>query len=274
MSAPYRKGSSAAVAAPLVGREEDSSSGVAAFNVARNHTQVPRRVTVQEGHALWVQSYDGAPNPLLALEERELAATLPSLTGKFVLNVACGTGRWIEKLLARGARGGVGLDFTSEMLACAASRAPLRGRLVRADCLALPFGRSLFDFIICSFAAGYVEDLRALARELARGSRHGAKVVVSDFHPSRHADGWRRTFRHGDEVVEISSFLRPVGEVCSQFEAEGFSLRRRIEPCFGEPERAIFVEAGRADLFDLLSRTPAIFICQFELTGALLVGEF
>ena len=128
----------------------------------------PVLLGVEEGYERWAPSYDQAPNPVIAREERYVESLLPNLQGKKVLDLACGTGRWLERLLAAGARCGAGVDVSSAMLRIAGKKSSVRGKLVRADCLDLPFASSVFDFGICSFALGHIPDLRKMARELAR----------------------------------------------------------------------------------------------------------
>ena len=57
-----------------------------------------------------------APNPMLSLEERFLAPILPKLRGQDVLDVGCGTGRWLEKMAKRHATSLTGVDASPEML--------------------------------------------------------------------------------------------------------------------------------------------------------------
>ena len=78
MSSLHTKDSSTGIARPEADRERDPSTAVATAQVLRGHTRLPRRVTVQEGHSLWAQTYDREPNPLLALEERELEDKFPT----------------------------------------------------------------------------------------------------------------------------------------------------------------------------------------------------
>ena len=68
-----------------------------------------------------------APNPLLHLEERKLTALLPDLGGKCVLDLACGTGRWLEKLSGMGTGLQVGVDFSAAMLRVAEKKAAVHG---------------------------------------------------------------------------------------------------------------------------------------------------
>ncbi len=226
------------------------------------------RLPPVEAYSLWAENYDSAPNPFLSLEERVLVPILPDPKGTFVLDLACGTGRWLKTLLARGARQGVGLDLSSQMLGQARRTQVLRECLVRADCTANPISSRIVDIAICSFAIGYVADLGALASELSRIMKMRGHLIVTDLHPSGSDRGWRRTFRHSGHVVEILNFQRSIGHICNVFQKYGFMLERIITPCFGEPERPIFVRCGKEGLFERAQVGPAICICSFRLRGS------
>jgi ubiquinone/menaquinone biosynthesis C-methylase UbiE len=236
-------------------------------------TDVPRHCMLPaEAYALWAETYDSNPNPLLALEERELIPLLLNLEGAFVLDVACGTGRWLNTLLARGARHGVGFDLSHEMLAQARRKQALRESLVRADCTAIPIAAGAADLAICSFAVSYVADLGGLASQLSRVLRKGGHLIVADFHPSGSDRGWRRTFRHAGDVVEILNFQYPVEHLCTAFQEHGFKIEQIISPCFGEVERAIFEKCGKEHLFERSKAGPAIVICRFGLGSSNALG--
>lgn len=225
-------------------------------------------VPVEEGYDLWAPTYDRDPNPLLALEERQLLSLLPELGSKAVLDVACGTGRWLETLLSRGARSGLGVDVSSAMLDSARGKRGLRGRLVRADALQLPFASASADFMMCAFVLAHLGDLDALASELARVARPEADLFVTDVHPAGYARGWQTAFRADTTTIRITAFLHTVEEVRAAFERAGFELRQLLETHLGEPERPIFVRAGKAHRFDEACRIPAVLICCFRRRAA------
>ncbi len=229
--------------------------------------------SVLEGHALWAPTYDRDPNPLLALEQRELEPLLPELNGKVVIDLACGTGRWLEKLIRRGARAAAGVDLSPEMLAQARTKPTLRGRLTRGDVLALPFRAGVVDLMVCSFAVGYIHNLHVLARELAQIARRPADLFLTDFHPAGHQKGWRRVFRHTQGTVEMASVPHSIEQIRGAFESEGFKLVRCSEPCIGEPEKPIFAQTAKSHLFPAACEAPAVFICHFKLLNPPVVKE-
>src|SRR5579872_6641485 len=153
------------------------------------------RVSVQEGYERWAPSYDRDANPVLVLEQRQLGMMLPPLDGKQALDLACGTGRWLDLLLTHGARSVVGVDFSPAMLAVAGGKPTVKGRIIQADCRALPLANGVFDLVICSFALGHLSDLRGVAREVGRVTKPRADVYVSDLHPQAYRLGWQTGFR-------------------------------------------------------------------------------
>ncbi len=221
------------------------------------------RLSAVEAHDLWSQTYDRIANPLFALEERTLQPLLPRADRAFVLDVACGTGRWLEKLVRQGAGSAVGIDLSRQMLIQGRRKPFLERCLIQADCSALPVRTGTVDLAICSFAVSYVRELRGFSGELARVVRSGGALFISDFHPGGYARGWRRCFRHEGRVIEISSFDYSVCDVRRAFAAAGFKRVCEVQPCFGEEERSIFQARGKEELFAQACRGPAIYISGF-----------
>jgi ubiquinone/menaquinone biosynthesis C-methylase UbiE len=222
------------------------------------------QVSVAEGYQRWAPTYDDAPNPLLAREERYLLPLLSGLADKSVIDVGCGTGRWLEKLTGRGCTRAVGIDRSGAMLRVAGTKSAISGRLGEADCESLPFSNAAFDLAICSFALGHIGDLVSVARELARVTKTGADVFVSDLHPDAYARGWRVGFRDGSTAVQIEMRSRSVKEIVQTFCANGFECRTDVSLRLGEPERSLFVQAGKSDSFADACQLPAVLVCQFR----------
>jgi ubiquinone/menaquinone biosynthesis C-methylase UbiE len=222
-----------------------------------------RSVPVAEGYERWAPTYDRSPNPLLAREERYLRPLLTQLHDKHVLDLACGTGRWLEQLSAKGISA-VGIDCSTAMLRVAGEKDAIAGRLAQADCLRLPFRGAVFDLVICSFALCHVTDLHAMVRELGRVTKTGAEVLVSDLHPEAYARGWRTGFRDGRSAVQIEMLPRSAEEVIRAFYSGGFECITHLPLCLGEPEKPIFAQAGKSHFFAEACQVPAVLICQFR----------
>jgi ubiquinone/menaquinone biosynthesis C-methylase UbiE len=213
-----------------------------------------------DAHALWAPSYDSSANPILSLEERTVEPLLPMIEGRHVLDLACGTGRWLARLAGRGAATAVGLDLSREMLREARKKPGLATRLIEAGATAIPLRAGAVDFAICSFGLSYVAELERLAEELSRVVKDGGDLIVADFHPSAQARGWKRSFRHNGERVEILSIPRSVACVRETFEKRGFESVACLEPEFGESERTIFESCGKGRVFEESSGQAAIFV--------------
>jgi ubiquinone/menaquinone biosynthesis C-methylase UbiE len=215
------------------------------------------QVSAIEGHRNWAASYDAGPNPLLALETRLLLERLSPLRATRFLDIACGTGRWMLWARQRGSRA-FGVDSCVEMLLEASRKPGLAGCLSLADACRVPVSDAAADLTLCSFALGYLPSPHQAFAEMARVSRRGGHVVVTDLHPRALAAGWTRSFRSGGQVFEMDHHLHPIAVWVAAAESAGLSLDWCLEADFGDPEREIFRQAGKDALFPELSRIPAL----------------
>lgn len=220
-------------------------------------------LTTDQAYALWSDTYDSVPNPLLALEERYLLPMLPSLFRKVVLDLGCGTGRLTGQLSPSGTKQYLGIDRSAAMLTKAVTKTGDAGHLLRADCLRIPLSSHCADVIVCSFLLGYVA-LHEFAAEIERIAAPGADVYLSEFHPDSRSRGWKRSFRANGRVIELRTACYSLREVEDTFRKSGFDVMRYVEPPFGEPERHIFLAHGKDQMFESSQGTPAIFICHLR----------
>lgn len=239
---------------------ESRASGGHELAVADPFLTVP----AAEGYERWATTYDNTPNPLLAREERHLLPLLGDVGDKAALDLACGTGRWLEKLMSRGCKVGVGIDGSMPMLRVAGTKIATRGRFAAADWESLPFSRAAFDLAICSFSLGHCGNLGSVVRELARVTKAGADVFVTDLHPGAYARGWRTGFRDGDIAVQIEMRSRSVEEIVEAFCSNWFECQTQVSLWLGEPEEPLFARAGKARLFMEACQLPAVLVCHFR----------
>jgi len=210
-----------------------------------------------EGHRHWAPVYDAGPNPLLALETRLLLERLSETPPARFIDVACGTGRWMEWALNSGSCV-FGVDFCTEMLLQASRKRGLSGYLALADARSIPLAGGSADLTLCSFAFGYLTSPRQAIAEMARVTCAGGRVIVADLHPRALNAGWTRSFRSNGHSYEIDHYRHSNAALEAAADAAGLVLDWRIEACFGEPERTIFREAGKDSSFQELSRIPAL----------------
>jgi ubiquinone/menaquinone biosynthesis C-methylase UbiE len=212
-----------------------------------------------EGHRLWAPHYDADCNPLLALENRMLRRLLAPIHARCFLDVACGTGRWMAYLAEKGGRV-FGVDICAAMLAQAATKSILSGRSIQADAALLPVAAGIADTVLCSFAAGYLPDLKRAIAEMTRAVKKGGRVIVSDLHPAGVAAGWTRSFRLGEEVYEMQHFAPSVEEFRAAAQIAGLRCYSRLDAHFEEPERRYFRSAGKERMYAQLASVPAVWI--------------
>lgn len=213
--------------------------------------------------------YDVEPNPVLALERRYLARLLPPTANRDVLDLGCGTGRWLDELATGTPRSLTGVDVSPAMLAEARRKLGDRARLLLASCTSLPLPHASADLILCSFVANYVADLYQLAEQIGRMLRPGALAFVTDLHPATTEKlGWRRGFQVAGEVVEVPAASRSIPDILAALCARGLQVDAILEPEFGEPEREIFERAGKMGALRAALNHPAIYILQARLRAS------
>jgi SAM-dependent methyltransferase len=208
-------------------------------------------------YRLWAPSYDTDPNPLLALEARMARDLMPDILSLTIIDVGCGTGRSMVRCGARGAHI-FGADPSLEMLAEARKKPGIGTRLVQAEASYLPFPRDIADLTVCSFALSYFEDLERSLAELSRVTKRTGRILISDLHPAAAASGWTRTFRVGDSTYEIAHAAYGNDAIDAACKSVGLQIMAERAAGFGEPERAIFVEARKEHVYSTLIGKPAV----------------
>jgi cytosine/adenosine deaminase-related metal-dependent hydrolase/ubiquinone/menaquinone biosynthesis C-methylase UbiE len=190
---------------------------------------------------------------------------LPAVGGMRVVDLACGTGRWLQRLISRGPRKVVGLDLSLGMLRRANDLVPLHGQVACADCESIPLQDRSGDVVLCSLALDHIPELERFASEASRITAAGGILVLSEFHPEAHERGWKRAFRSGADNFELAVTPRPLSRVHEAFEAAGFELETCEEPAFGEPERVMFARCGREHAFESARDAgPALFVARYR----------
>jgi malonyl-CoA O-methyltransferase len=213
------------------------------------------QVSAREGYALWAEEWDATPSPIVAVEERALLPWIARVSARRAIDVGCGTGRWTARIAA------IGLDASVPMLAVAAGKPGLHGRLAACDAAALPLANASADLVLCALTLGHMRKATIAMREFERVLMPGGALLLTDFHPAASAHGWRRTFRRDEQVYELENYPYTVEQLCEA--APGLALAERIDASIGEPERELFDQAGRPGLFASARDVPAVLLTRW-----------
>jgi ubiquinone/menaquinone biosynthesis C-methylase UbiE len=214
------------------------------------------RVSARQGYELWADTWDSTPSPIVALEHRTLLPWIARLHPRRAIDVGCGTGRWTARLSA------IGMDASPAMLAIAAAKSGLRGRLAVADAASLPIASFAADLVLCALTLGHLRDPVAAIGEFARVLTPGGTLLLTDFHPAATAQGWRRTFRRHGHLYELENHPYTLDQLRA---ATNLELVECVEAAIGEPERALFDAAGKPELFAAACATPAVLLTRWVL---------
>ena len=217
------------------------------------------RLAAAQAFRIWPATYETAPNALLELESAVLPEYFGPLEGKLLVDIGCGAGRWAHYAQCRGARI-IGLDASREMLLQAAGKPALCGALVRADAVRLPLTDAIADVLLCSFVICYLPSLEDAAGEMARISRRGARILITDLHADAIAAGWKRSFRHENQVYELEHSVYHQSHLIDAFCRAGLLLQNSMSLHFDERQRGTFQRAGKEHVFEDACRIPAISV--------------
>jgi malonyl-CoA O-methyltransferase len=179
-------------------------------------------------YALWAPTYPSVPhNALMRVEQAAMVKLLPDVAGRIVLDAACGTGRYLRVLEARGAARRIGVDLTSDMLVRAQ---PIRANLVVGDICAVPLLSASVDVVVSGLALNDVEALDRAVSELVRVLRPGGYLVYSVVHPRGGPLGWTRSFETPDGPRAVVSHWHTRADHERACTRAGLSIEAAVEP--------------------------------------------
>ena len=150
------------------------------------------------------------------------------------------------------------------MLLQAAKKPGLAGKLALADTCGLPLAGATADVVLCALSLGHMTPIEPAIAELVRIVRPDGCLIVTDFHPGALQLGWKRTFRSNGRLYEVETHSYTKDRLLECARENGLILQELLEPCFGEPERPIFQQAGKPDLFDQVRGIPAVLLARWR----------
>jgi ubiquinone/menaquinone biosynthesis C-methylase UbiE len=219
-----------------------------------------REVSTLEGYAIWAESYDREHNPLIEAEEPYVDPILAQMPAAVALDAGTGTGRYARRLARRGVKVH-GVDLCPEMLTVARRKARAEGLGIgfQTGALAnLPFRSERFDLVVCSLVLCHLPDLDQPIGELARVTRPGGHLLITDFHPGAVALGWRTVFGAAEARYLLPNSNHTRAGYLAALEAAGFDLLDAIDlrvrdiPAESAPFYGKWVHEAADQLFGLI----------------------
>jgi len=183
-----------------------------------------RRLTPAEtrlGYDTWAASYDEAGNPMIAASEWALDRAPLECAELDVVELGCGTGRHVARVLAEGARSYTGIDPSRGMLERARARgAEPRVRFVEGGAATL--APASCDLVLVVLVLEHVAELAPLVGAVARALRPGGRLRIVEIHPGLVASGTVAHFADGDAEVRFASVAHEVPALRAALGAAGF----------------------------------------------------
>lgn len=209
-----------------------------------------------EGYRLWAPLY-AEETAVSALEDQLVTTLTAPAAGQRLLDAGCGIGR---RMVGSNAAPAIGVDLTPAMLARAKGIAPVAA----ADVCALPFADASFDLVWFRLAIGHVEAIGAVYRELARVTRYGGTVVVTDFHPAAAAAGHRRNFRDADgRQHDILHYVHEPTTHISAAAAHGLHRTAEHVGTVGPAIEPFYAAANRLSAYERQIGLPLVLLLAF-----------
>lgn len=139
-------------------------------------------LSTQSAYDEWAEEYDDE-DPTVLLDQPFLLSMLQPFAGCRILDLGCGTGRYLR--VASQDAAPVGLDLSRGMLERARRQTPpaIGARWVQASVERIPFVSQSFDRIVSGLVLDHVHGLTDFFRGIATMLRPGGRAIVTAVHP-------------------------------------------------------------------------------------------
>ena len=174
------------------------------------------------------------------------------LDGRRVLDVGCGTGRFVATLAERARVTGV--DPEPEMLAVARRRLPPEVELLRASAEELPFADASFDAAVLRLVVHLLDRPRAFA-ELRRVLGPDGRLVFATFDPAHVREFWLSRYFPSMLEIDLARFAPAdvlLGELRTAGFAEAHALRHSQRKRIDRETALARIRGRHISTFDLL----------------------
>lgn len=174
----------------------------------------------KEGYDKYASVYDKKNDFLNQFEGEVILKMIRGIDGKKVLDVGCGTGRLVKKLLERNAIV-TGIDVSEEMLKIARKKFKT-SEFIEEDAEKLSFKDDSFDIVTASFLIVHLKNLRKFFDEAYRVLKPGGVFIVTNINQRKAPK--LKTAKNEDVI--ITSFYHIPDHVISALEDSFFIIEK------------------------------------------------
>lgn len=212
----------------------------------------------RDAYNLWSQSYDGLDNPMLAMVDHAFDIEPLISSKKRVIELGCGTGRNIARVISNGALSYVGVDQSDGMLEKARAKFPQFGFLNADIQRHLPFETGRADLILVTLVFEHLPNLLPTLQEAHRVLAPGGLIRILEIHSDLTSRGTGAHFQHGDREIALPSYAHDSNEWQSTLLSAGLTLSS-IKSLVADAQAIkrcakLSKHQGHAVLFDIQAR--------------------
>ena len=187
-------------------------------------------LSTQSAYDEWAEYYDDE-DPSVLLDQPFLVAMLQPFAGCRILDLGCGTGRYLR--LAAHDTFVVGLDLSRGMLERARRQTPpaIGATWVQASVECLPFPSQTFDRIISGLVVDHVHDVNNFFLGIAAALRPGGRVIVTAVHPDmQRKTGPTVRFTAEGREYHMEGTIHEKAHLLTAIQQAGLSVEQLQEP--------------------------------------------
>jgi malonyl-CoA O-methyltransferase len=191
-------------------------------------------LSTQSAYDEWADHYDDE-DPSVLLDQPFLLNSLQPFAGCRILDLGCGTGRYLR--LASHDAVLVGLDLSRGMLERARRQTlpAIGARWVQASVECIPFGSQSFDRVVSGLVVDHVHGLADFFRGIATMLRPGGRAIVTAVHPEmQRKTGPTVRFTAAGREYRTEGTIHEKADILTAIQQAGLSIEQLQEPSVTE----------------------------------------
>ena len=186
-------------------------------------------VSAQSAYDAWAEHYDDE-DPSTLLDQPFLLSMLQPFKGCRILDLGCGTGRYL-RLVGEGPYA-VGMDLSRGMLVRARRQSSGHAAAwVQASVECVPFPAGSFDRVMSGLVLDHVHDLRRFFAGIAQVLKPGGRAIVTAIHPEmQRRTGPTVRFTAAGREYGTVGIIHEVRDITAAVRGAGLSIEALHEP--------------------------------------------